>query len=279
MNTTEIRFGWIEASLRYGGAFGPREKSAYLRNFGVSESAMSRHQSRFAKLMEEFVGRQIFERNQKKALKNGRLTLLPIEDLPKKSLFPMPELDRWLEDSIGPQFERVVVPVRRLPDAAVLREIITAIRSKKPLVIEYMSRSGAENARIISPHVLVDVVGRYHVRAFDHAKNRYGDFVLARVRRCYPPAEWRRAPFVGPGGDEDWQRKDKISIEALASHLSEGVRVDWGLNESWTRRVCARRALIPYLIDDTDEGYESPVRVVRDETDFQHFPSQKDPRP
>ena len=263
MSVASARYGWIEASLRYAGTFGPREKSAYLKIFGVSESAMSRHQSDFARRLEEHLGRPVFRRNRRNAFESGRLTLLPGETLPESCLFPLPDLDRWLKDSLGPQFEQVAVIRRRRPDSPILRKIIIAIRSKRPVTIEYMSRSMEESARVISPHVLVDVVGRYHVRAFDHSKNRFADFVLARIKRCYPPADWRQAPFVGPETDEDWQDTGEILIEMTDPHSPEGVRVrvEWDLDQSGRRHVRARRALIPYLTDIREKGYESPVRV------------------
>ena len=263
MSIADARFGWIEACLRYAGAFGAREKGAYLKIFGVSESAMSRHQWEFAHRFEEYVGRKVFKRSKRMTFESGKLALLPGEAIPEENLFPLPDLESWLNDSMGPQFERVRVVMRQSPDETVLREVVSAIKSKKPLTIEYVSRSGAKTSRNISPHILVDVVGRYHVRAFDHSKSRYGDFVLARIRCCYPPAAGRSAPFVGPEGDDDWHNKDGILIKARAAYVSDGVRADWGLDEFGVKLTFARRALISYLIDDTDKGYESPVSVTR----------------
>lgn len=263
MVVQNLRFGWIEGCLRYAGVFGAHEKSGYIKVFGVSESAMSRHQSSFAEIVELYIGHPVFERNQNGSLLGGKLVISPSEMLPHVNMFPVPALERWLEDVMGARLEKAAFIARRSPDLTVLRGVISAIRSNYPISIEYMSRSGKASKRVISPHSLVDVVGRYHVRAFDHAKNRYGDFVLARIRNLFVPDHQAVIAYIGPKDDKDWHDRVAISITVRKGALSEGVRADWGLDEDGVRTMQVRSALASYLIDEPAEGYESPVRVLK----------------
>jgi hypothetical protein len=127
MSVQQRRYGWIEACLRYAGAFGRREKAAYVEIFGVSEASMSRHQSDFADALERDCGIALFVRDDSGRLHNGRLTLLESVRLPDKPVFPIPDLDRWLEDTMGNRFERPSPIVRALPEQHIIRTVISAI--------------------------------------------------------------------------------------------------------------------------------------------------------
>nr|WP_306265432.1 WYL domain-containing protein [Pararhizobium sp. IMCC3301] len=259
MSINEVRFGWIEAAIRYAGAFAAYEKSAYMRIFGVSEASMSRHQLRFAEAFEAACGQEVFRRTQTGSFKGGRLLVSENADIPKRHVFDTPGLDRWLEDAMGRCFEKPKSALRVNPEPAILRTIIGAITSQRIVHIDYSSRS-ERRERSISPHTLVDVVGRYHVRAFDHSKNRFGDFILSRITSASLFAG--RMRYVGNEKDSEWNDCENILIEAREGVLSEGVIMDFGLDGHGQRILRERRAIVPYLSDNHAEGYTSPVRVV-----------------
>jgi len=63
-----------------------------------------------------------------------------------------------------------------------LRTLVAAILSAKQTKMKYQSlKDGKPSSRIISPHSLVSAGHRWHVRAFDHTKKEYRDFVLHRI--------------------------------------------------------------------------------------------------
>ena len=256
MTAKESYFSWIEACLHYGGGFGPFEKTIYCQRFGVSEPSASRHQAEFVEIYEAACN-VTFARNAEGRLQGGKV--VPLTELPKTPVFsPIPSLERWLEDCFeGTRFFRVEIP-RRDPEPWILRAIIQSIRGKIPVMIDYHSRNG-DSRRIVSPHAIVKIVGRLHMRAFDHSRNDFADFVLSRVTGAALSVE---TSFIGNAHDKDWQRFETVVVEATGDG-PRGVQLDFGLDADGKRQVRVRRPFVQYLIDDMDEGYAAPVRVRR----------------
>ena len=67
------------------------------------------------------------------------------------------------------------------PDARVVAAITKAISRKKILSIEYRSHSSGRTKRQIAPFALVDNGLRWHIRAYDRRRQRFSDFVIARI--------------------------------------------------------------------------------------------------
>lgn len=252
-------FSWIEGCLQYGGRFGPFEKAVYCQRFGVSEPSASRHQAEFAEIYEASCN-VTFARSAEGRLRGGKL--VPETELPKTPVFSeMPSLERWLEDCFGgARFFNVEIP-RRDPEPWILRAIIQSMRSKSPVLIDYHSRTG-DSRRIVSPHALVKIVGRIHMRAFDHSRNDFADFVLSRVTAATLNEQM---PFIGNEHDKAWQRFETVVVQAANSTdgAARGVQLDFGLDEAGERRIRVRQPFVQYLIIDMDEGYTAPVRVDR----------------
>jgi predicted DNA-binding transcriptional regulator YafY len=106
---------------------------------------------------------------------------------------------------------------------------------------------------------------RLHLRGYDHARNRFSDFVLSRIEESRPAAS--DAPFVRPDRDEDWRRFVQIEICAhpeLVGERLQGVIQDFGLDKGGSRQVRQRAAVAGYLVDqptDAALGFASPVSV------------------
>lgn len=252
-----ILFGWIEAAVRYAGVFGSHEKAGYQRVFGVSAATLSRHQAGFATAFERAAGDILFARTKRGAFVSGKLAIRPEAVLPNRHVFAVPPLERWLQDAMGPRFVRPRPALRVDPDPAILRAVVQAISHQQTLMIDYLSRQGFSQ-RAISPHVIVDVVNRYHVRAYDHAKNRYADFILSRITAAKPT---HGVAFVDAGNDYDWHDIRMIKIAAREGVYPDGVKMDFGLNANGNRHVRERAAIARYLCDAPEEGYDSPVTV------------------
>lgn len=255
-------FGWIEASLRYGGVFGSAEKTTYRQVFGLSEGSVSRHQAEFEILFEEACGK-VFARDRGSRVQGGKLILEGHAELPEKPVFStMPSLDRWLQENLGGSgyFEEDIR--RRDPDLWILRPVIRSIRSRTPLSVAYHSRK-ADTNRVVSPHAIVRVKGRLHIRAYDHLSNDYRDFVLTRITKA--ALDPRAGKYVGAEKDIIWRRFSTIMIEDKGALDGEGtrtgVRLDFGLDKQGRRKVRVREALVSYHVDETSEGYSSPVTV------------------
>lgn len=260
----DLLLAWIEASIRYGGMFGPQEKIAYQQALGVSEPSVSRHQAEFVDRFEEACGnRQVFRRDQTGRVLGGKLSLTDEAILPETPVFPdMPDLERWLQDTLGGSgyFDEDIR--RQIPKPSILRRVVQAIRHRSPLDIRYHSRSG-EKSRSVSPHALVKIVGRIHMRAYDHATNEYRDFVLSRITDANSVLEG--LTYVGSEHDNSWNKFQNVLIKKK-NNLDDqneisGVHLDFGLSSDGHRVIIKRSALINYLIDNLQEGFESPISV------------------
>ncbi len=255
-------YGWIEACLRYGGEFGPADKITYQAVFGVSEGTVSRHQAEFEHLFEAVCG-TVFERDTNDRVKGGRLTVAEGGRFPEEPVFAkMPSLHRWLQETLDRSRYVELPSLRRDPPHWIMRLVIKSIRRKTPLRITYHSRSGSKE-RVVSAHALVRIVGRTHMRAFDHGKNQYGDFVLSRITNAIlvPNA----GQYIGPEHDDAWNSVQQIDVQEKDSAEEgierTGVRLDFGLDDQGRRAERVKKALVQYMIDDMMEGYNPPVRI------------------
>ncbi|WP_180897415.1 WYL domain-containing protein [Martelella soudanensis] len=261
-NKKDLFFGWIEACLRYAGEFGAAEKMVYGEVFGLSEPTVSRHQSEFARVFEEQVG-EAFVRDTNNRVIGGRLVLSEMAALPETPVFTrMPAIELWLRDNLGGSGYFEVEIGRRSPEAWLMRMVTRSIRSRKPLSITYHSRRSV-GTRIVSPHAIVRIAGRMHIRAYDHSKNEHRDFVLSRITDATLSVEG--TPFIGAEEDKNWNCFQTILIEDLSNGNDPtarlGIRSDFGLNAEGQRNMRVREPLVQYLIDNMNPGYSPPVRV------------------
>ena len=248
-------FGWIEACLRYTGSFGKREKTAYRDVFQVSEPTLSRDQESFVVALNEACDDIIVE------VRRGRISLLGGKDLPWIPIFKLPTMTRLLEDVLGNDFEKVHGVVRIEPPPHILRACVTGIKERQIVNIRYVSRSGTTSDKEVSMHALVEVAGRYHVRGYDHSKNRFADFVLSRMLQCYIDKDSKH--FVDKATDLDWKSKALVEISAPPGPSFWAASMDFGLSEAGTRTIKVRKAFISYIVDDMPDGYENPVTISK----------------
>lgn len=256
-------YGWIEAAIRYTGRFGPREKMAYQDIFQLSAPTASRHQEHVATALETQIESPLFERNSNGKIKGGKLTLLPHAELPKEKLFErVPNVERWLQDTFDGVYFYAVEVIRAEPKPEIIRPIINALTDKQTLRIEYHSKKGI-STRTISPQIVIKVAARMHLRAFDHGKNGYRDFVFTRISKVQS-IENDEPAFIGPEHDHDWRTYIEIKIKEK-SHLgkseTEGIRMEFGLEKNGEKTMSVREPLAQYITDVEDEHFASPVNI------------------
>lgn len=250
------RMGWIEASLRFSGRFGVAEKSGYMKHFGIATGQVSLDQAEFAVQFNESCGAAVV-RHQK-----GKLALAAAASLPPQSVFDLPRMTEWLAAVMGAHFHKVESIKRAEPEPLIFRSVIHAIWSKSPLDIVYLSRSSGRSRKYVSPHVIVDAAERLHVRAYDHARGRFTDFVMSRILEC--ASAGKAVNFVSNRQDAAWHRYEALAIKAdpaLEGDELMAVMRDFGLSAGGERLLKARAAVARYLADEP-RGFPSPVSVV-----------------
>ena len=118
---------------------------------------------------------------------------------------------------------------------------------RRALKISYQSLSSGAKRRVIVPVALADNGLRWHVRAFDRDRKRFGDFVLTRLSMPEEVAE----PSLEAeqlGADEQWARiVDMELIPHPGVQWPKAIEADYGMTGG-VLRVKARAALAGYVL-------------------------------
>lgn len=153
------------------------------------------------------------------------------------------------EPIYGISVEDLPLPAR-LPDKAVLAEIIRAMKGGTQLRVSYHSltqRDTDENSRVIEPHALVNTGLRWHVRAYNHDSYDFRDFVLSRftfAQQLSEPAESEQ------NYDDAWIETVKIKLKAhpgLNEKQRKALSYDYDMQEGEIE-IEVRGALVGYVL-------------------------------
>ena len=142
----------------------------------------------------------------------------------------------WISDL--PSIESIR-PKQREIDPTILNQVLSALRNKNSIEVKYTSlSSGSSVKRRISPHALASDGNRWHIRAFDHAKEEPIDFVLSRIEATNHPEE----STFDSASDEAWNTFVDLCLEPDRSLSQE------------------KRARLASEYDMVDESLVIPVR-------------------
>jgi hypothetical protein len=182
--------------------------------------------------------------------------------------------DTWL--SRQPDTGVFPVPTRRI-DPRILRAVISAVRNKCAVHVEYQS-TNRENPdpiwRWISPHAFGFDGLRWHARAFCHHEHRFKDFILGR---CLAVGEFG-SPASTAEDDWQWQTYFEAVLQPnpdLTDSQRRAVALDYNMSGGKVA-VRVRFALLYYfykrlrfdVAEYFDEPRERPV-VVANRNEFE----------
>jgi hypothetical protein len=141
----------------------------------------------------------------------------------------------------------------------VLKVVLEALRYRRAAVsIAYAGRERVSD-RIVSPGKLVYILKRYHIRAWDHGRMGYRDFVLSRITEARQAGERFFAPH-----DDAWQETAVLRFSvnpALPINLRASLATEWDLPESGVHEMHCRKALSRYVVREmTETTSEGPRR-------------------
>lgn len=167
------------------------------------------------------------------------------------------------------------LPTRRL-NVDVLAALLRAIRVHGGLRVSYQSMSRTEpTSRIITPHALAFDGFRWHVRAYCHSRNRFLDFVIARIL----DVEAEEAAGPGPEQDTEWREIVTLTITpnpGLSQAKQRVVELDYGMEHGELELRC-RQALLFYSLKqlglDADAGAKPEAQqiVLKNRTEVDKF--------
>ena len=157
---------------------GSVNRTDLVSRFGIKEAAASRDLS----LYKEFAPKNIeYDTKAKTYIQREGFSPL-FEYTGSQTLAAL--LHGYADDFVGSQKSIVAceAPTQlNFPNIATLACITRAIHNSQVLKVQYRSLSSGISEREIVPFALVDNGLRWHVRAYDRARNRFADFVVNRI--------------------------------------------------------------------------------------------------
>lgn len=135
----------------------------------------------------------------------------------------------------------------RTLDEKIVDALVKAIREKLAVRVRYQSMTSVEESeRVLSPHALGNDGFRWHVRAYCHRRNRFSDFVLARILHI----EGFEPTTVDSQLDSQWET---VLLLVLAPHpqlppaKKRVLELDYGMEDGEVQLPC-RQAFLYYTL-------------------------------
>lgn len=133
------------------------------------------------------------------------------------------------------------------PDLAILSTLTRAMCAKHAVKVSYLSLNSGGASRELVPVALADNGLRWHVRAFDRANARFGDFVLTRIAKAKELDGAVAAAELLPA-DEQWARiVDMEVVPHPGICWAQAVEADYAMVDG-VLRLRSRAALAGYLL-------------------------------
>ena len=146
----------------------------------------------------------------------------------------------------APEADWAPSPWRTINEQTV-EAVVRAIRQQEAIWVSYQSMTSMdESVRLLSPHALGNDGFRWHMRAFCHKRQRFSDFVLARILRI----DGFEASQVDSSLDSHWQT---VLTLVLAPHpdlpaaKKRVLELDYGMEDGQVKLPC-RQAFLYYTL-------------------------------
>ncbi len=140
----------------------------------------------------------------------------------------LPKEESWL--GWVPPYATVPSIARRV-DPLKLRKVLDVIRTGSAIHVEYQSLSRPDPLwRWLTPHALAFDGFRWHVRAWCHTRNRFQDFVFARMLSL----DETRPDQINAEYDVEWQRFLTFRIGPhpdLGKAARKAIELDYGMQQ------------------------------------------------
>lgn len=147
---------------------------------------------------------------------------------------------------VAPDMDWPMPPWRTVNEQTV-EAVVTAIREKTTVMVSYQSMSSSDaSPRIISPHALGNDGFRWHVRAYCHRRERFSDFLLARILSIEPGDP---SP-INPAEDAVWATVLSLVLApnpGLPPEKRRVIELDYGMKDGHAVLQC-RQALLYYTL-------------------------------
>jgi hypothetical protein len=140
----------------------------------------------------------------------------------------------------------IVPRIRRKLNATILRQVLEAIRFKAGLQINYQSMTSIDpSTRWIVPHALGFDGHRWHVRGWCHRREKFLDFVMARVLQVTD----YREENIDDTLDRAWHQTGRIRLgpnPRLTPPQRRAIALDYGMTDDCVE-IEVRLSLVYYV--------------------------------
>ena len=245
---TRQRLQYIEIMAYYTGVV---TRSDVAKTFGISDAAATKDLTLYGKIAPDNLQ---YKHSVFGFIPNASFKEV-FADLSPGTVLPM--IASNLSTTGGPSGDQLIygVPVNtlplpsRLPDKAIVVQVIRAAHQHKKLGIIYNSLSDRETDqyRIIEPHSLIDTGLRWHVRAYSEDTFDFRDFVLSRITDAKMLEEKAES---SPEYDDDWIETITLKLTphpGLSQRKKQSLLIDYGATDEIIE-VNVKRALIGYTL-------------------------------
>lgn len=146
----------------------------------------------------------------------------------------------------APEADWVPSPWRTINEQTV-EAVVRAIRQQEAIWVSYQSMTSLdESVRLLSPHALGNDGFRWHMRAFCHKRQRFSDFVLARILRI----DGFEVSQVDSSQDSHWQTLLTLVLAPhpdLSAAQKRVLELDYGMEDGQVKLLC-RQAFLYYTL-------------------------------
>ena len=240
------RFEYIEFQLNWEGSVGRKKLKDQLQ---ISLQQATNDLNAYLDL---FPGNMLYDPRQKAyvpspdfrpRLTSGRVTEYLMQlDMLQKGYRSVGEI--WVGSL--PTFD-VVSTINREIDPGTFKCILSAIREGHRVEARYISLSSDNvEPRVLLPHAIGSDGHRWHVRAFDFAKDRYSDFVLSRL----DVSEILSAPEQQIREDTEWNVDVEIVLRpetGLTKQKRDRLELEYGMTDG-RLSLKVRQAMLWYYL-------------------------------
>lgn len=146
-------------------------------------------------------------------------------------------------------------------ETPVLRTVVTAMRNKQTLTLNYHAKVGIQ-VLTIAPHQMVYASRRYHIRAYCYDWQKFIDLVPSRILQ----AEFATQDWVSEDEDEEWHQYVELYFTPnpdLPEALKQTLLLDFRLQKN-VYHLRVRKALQGYVLREMerlDWKYQIPLWV------------------
>lgn len=135
------------------------------------------------------------------------------------------------------------------PDVKILAVLSRAIFGQHILKVNYLSSSGGTATRKIIPFAFAGNGIRWHVRAYDRLKCRFGDFVINRITKASIVVDEEPLQNELKDHDDEWNRMVNLDIVAHPDYqYKEMVEHEFGMINGVLKHK-ARAAMVGYILN------------------------------